>query len=139
VQSQVLFILGALFSIGAVSCVIPLLRVRRVIKRGIPITAMIKINVERNKKYFLLHINLESDVKAHHAVYEWTIDSVKYKQQCVLGYDKPKYAKGDKIEAYYTHDAPNKIVTKAYEKAYRNGFIAFASAGIIFVLVGCIL
>lgn len=136
-EFQILFILGVLFLICAISCIIPLFRVRRVIKNGIPITAVIKINVELTKKYFL-RVQIESDVKAHHAVYEWIVDSVKYKQTCAFGHDKPKYSKGDRVEAYYMYDAPDKIVTKAHENSYRYGLISFASIGIIFMLVGCI-
>ena len=80
-----------------------------------------------------------SKTKVYYEIYEWVANGVRYEQVSVTGSEiAPRHAIGDKVEAYYSHEEQNKIITKTDGKEDKDFFILWSFACVICILIGLV-
>jgi len=129
------FALGFMFLFTAMAWGFVFYETRKRIKGGVKVTARV---INHTVRYHPVPRTFLKE-KRYHEVYEWTVNGVRYEQVSETGDEiESKLAIGDKVEAYYRNDAPNKIVTEEDYKRNRFPILLCVIVGVISVLIGLV-
>jgi len=132
----VFLLLGLLFLTGAIANGALFYWARRKIGKSIQTTATVIDHVMRIERQ---GHSPGIKVKVYHEVFEWVANGIRYEQVSETRYEvAPRHAIGDKVEAYYSYEEPNKILTKTDDEAYKTSFTLWSLACVIFTLIGLV-